>query len=31
MFTTTPDSHVSQGNPRNVQASKNTLRKMSFW
>jgi hypothetical protein len=31
MFTTTPDSHVSQVNPRNVQASKNTLRKMSFW
>ena len=31
MFTTTPDNHVSQGNPRNVQASKNTLRKMSFW
>jgi hypothetical protein len=31
MFTTTPDSHVSQGNPRNVQASRNTLRKMSFW
>jgi len=30
MFTTTPDSHVSQGNPRNVQASRNTLRKMSF-
>jgi hypothetical protein len=31
MFTTTPDNHVRQGNPRNVQASKNTLRKMSFW
>ena len=31
MFTTTPDNHVSQGNPRNLQASKNTLRKMSFW
>ena len=31
MFTTTPDNHVSQVNPRNVQASKNTLRKMSFW
>jgi hypothetical protein len=31
MFTTTPDNHVGQVNPRNVQASKNTLRKMSFW
>jgi hypothetical protein len=31
MFTTTPDNHVSKGNPRNVQASKNSLRKMSFW
>jgi hypothetical protein len=31
MFTTTPDNHIGQSNPRNVQASKNTLRKMSFW
>ena len=31
MFTTTPDSHVGQVNPRNIQPSKNTLRKMSFW
>ena len=30
MFTTTPDNHVSQGNPRNIQTSKNSLRKMSF-
>jgi hypothetical protein len=31
MFTTTPDNHVGQVNPRNIQPSKNTLRKMSFW
>ena len=31
MFTTTPDNHISQRNPRNIQPSKNTLRKMSFW
>jgi len=31
MFTTTPDNHVSQRNPRNIQPSRNTLRKMSFW
>jgi len=31
MFTTTPDNHMSQRNPRNIQASKNSLRKMSFW
>jgi hypothetical protein len=31
MFTTTPDSHVGQVNPRNIQPSKNSLRKMSFW
>lgn len=31
MFTTTPDNHVGQSNPRNIQPSKNTLRKMSFW
>jgi len=30
MFTTTPDNHVGKGNPRNVQSSKNSLRKMSF-
>jgi hypothetical protein len=30
MFTTTPDNHVGQGNPRNIQTSKNSLRKMSF-
>ena len=31
MFTTTPDNHVSQGNPRNIKASRNNLRRMSFW
>lgn len=31
MFTTTPDNHVGQVNPRNIQPSKNSLRKMSFW
>ena len=31
MFTTTPDNHVSQGNLRNIQPSRNNLRKMSFW
>jgi hypothetical protein len=31
MFTTTPDSHVGQINPRNIQPSRNNLRKMSFW
>ena len=31
MFTTTPNNEMSQRNPRNIQASKNTLRKMSFW
>ena len=31
MFTTTPDNHVSQGNPRNIQPSRNNLRRMSFW
>jgi hypothetical protein len=31
MFTTTPDNHVTQRNPRNIQASRNNLRKMSFW
>ena len=30
MFTTTPDNHVGQVNPRNIQPSRNTLRKMSF-
>lgn len=30
MFTTTPDNHVGQGNPRNIRSSKNSLRKMSF-
>ena len=30
MFTTTPNNHVSQGNPRNIQTSKNSLKKMSF-
>ena len=30
MFTTTPDNHVGQVNPRNIQTSKNSLRKMSF-
>ena len=30
MFTTTPDNYVGQVNPRNVQPSRNTLRKMSF-
>ena len=31
MFTTTPDNHVTQRNPRNIQASRNNLRKRSFW
>ena len=31
MFTTTPDSLVTHGNPRNIKPSKNNLRKMSFW
>jgi hypothetical protein len=31
MFTTTPDNHVGQVNPRNIQPSRNNLRKMSFW
>ena len=31
MFTTTPDNNISQRNPRNIQPSRNTLRKMSFW
>ena len=30
MFTTTPNSYAGQVNPRNVQPSKNSLRKMSF-
>jgi len=30
IFTTTPDNHVSQRNPRNIKPSKNTLRKMNF-
>ena len=30
MFTTTPDNYAGQVNPRNVQPSRNTLRKMSF-
>ena len=31
MFTTTPGNPISQVNPRTVQASRNNLRKMSFW
>jgi hypothetical protein len=31
MFTTTPDNHVNNVNQRNIQASRNNLRKMSFW
>jgi hypothetical protein len=31
MFTTTPDNYAGQVNPRNIQPSRNTLRKMSFW
>ena len=31
MFTTTPDNDVTQRNPRNIQTSRNSLRKMSFW
>ena len=31
MFTTTPDNHAGQRNPRNIQPTKNNLRKMSFW
>jgi hypothetical protein len=31
MFTTTPGNPISQVNPKNVQASRNNLRKMSFW
>lgn len=30
MFTTTPDNYAGQVNPRNIQPSKNSLRKMSF-
>ena len=30
MFTTTPDNHVNQRNPRNMQATRNTLHKMNF-
>jgi hypothetical protein len=30
MFTTTPNSYAGQVNPRNIQPSKNSLRKMSF-
>jgi hypothetical protein len=30
MFTTTPYSYAGQVNPRNIQPSRNTLRKMSF-
>ena len=30
MFTTTPDNNVTQRNPRNIQPSRNNLRKMSF-
>jgi len=31
MFTTTPDNYDTQRNPRNIQTSRNNLRKMSFW
>ncbi len=31
MFTTTPDNNFNQRNPRNIQTSRNNLRKMSFW
>jgi hypothetical protein len=31
MFTTTPNDNIIQRNPRNIQPSKNNLRKMSFW
>ena len=30
MFTTTPDNDVTQRNPRNIQTSRNNLKKMSF-
>jgi len=31
MFTTSPDNDITQSNPRNIQPTRNTLRKMSFW
>jgi hypothetical protein len=31
MFTTSPDNNFTQINPRNIQTSRNSLRKMSFW
>ena len=31
MFTTTPDNNFNQRNPRNIQTSRNNLKKMSFW
>jgi hypothetical protein len=31
MFTTTPDNNIIQRNPRNIQPSRNNLKKMSFW
>jgi hypothetical protein len=31
MFTTTPDNNFTQRNPRNIQTSRNNLKKMSFW
>jgi hypothetical protein len=30
MFTTTPDNYAGRVNPRNIQPTRNTLRKMSF-
>jgi hypothetical protein len=31
IFTTTPDNNFTQINPRNIQTSRNNLKKMSFW
>jgi hypothetical protein len=31
MFTTTPDNNIIQRNPRNIQPSRNNLKKMSFY